>query len=229
MYSRTKLHKNLLLMQDLNYRDFSSSLIPTLDKQKIIGVRTPHLRAFAKKYAKTSDAPRFLLDLPHTYLEENHLHAFIIETFCDFDKTISALNDFLPFIDNWATCDSMSPKILAKYPDRLLPFIRKWLKSEHIYQVRFALLCLMRYYLDDRFDKEYIELALSVKSDEYYIRMMIAWFFATALAKKYADALPYMQKGHLDTWTHNKAIQKACESNRITPEQKIFLKTLKRK
>lgn len=229
MYNRERLYEELFSMQDVSYRDFSANLIPTVDKEKIIGIRTPILRSFAKKFAKTADASDFLADLPHKYLEEYHLHAFIIESFSDFNKTIEELNKFLPFIDNWATCDSMSPKILAKNTDKLLPIIQKWIKSEHVYQVRFAFLCLMRYYLDDSFDIKYIDLAITVNCDEYYVHMMVAWFFATALAKQYCAVLPYIKNNRLDIRTHNKAIQKAIESRRISEEQKVYLKTLRRK
>lgn len=229
MYNRECLHKELFSMQDMKYRDFSANLIPTVDKEKIIGIRTPVLRSFAKKFAKTSDVSGFLTDLPHKYLEENHLHAFIIESFSDFDNAVEALNDFLPYIDNWATCDSMSPKILAKNTDKLIPVIQEWIKSKHVYQVRFALLCLMRYFLDDNFNTKYIDLVLMVNTDDYYIHMMVAWFFATALAKQYSSVLPYIKNKSLDISTHNKAIQKAIESRRISEEQKAYLRSLRQK
>ncbi len=217
----------LFELQDLAYRDFHSRLMPTVPKEKIIGVRVPELRKFAKEFAKTEDSKEFLKILPHKYYEEDNLHAFLIEQIKDFDECISALDDFLLCVDNWATCDMMSPRIFKKNTEKLLPKIEEWLISDYTYQVRFAIGMLMKFYLDENFDERYLSLVASVKSDEYYINMMIAWYFATALAKQWEKALPYIENKVLDKWTHNKAIQKAVESYRITEEQKEYLKTLK--
>ena len=194
----------------------------------VIGIRTPVLRRFASDYAKTPDAAEFLASLPHTYYEENNLHAFLIEKIRDFDQALAALEAFLPYIDNWATCDALAPKVFAKHTDELLPHIESWIASEKTYTVRYGLGALMRYYLDEHFKPEYLTLAASVRSEEYYVNMMIAWFFATALAKQYDAALQILLEHKLDIWTHNKAIQKARESYRITDAQKAYLSTLKR-
>ncbi|MDO4344435.1 MAG: DNA alkylation repair protein [Eubacteriales bacterium] len=221
------IQASLFEMQDMEYRSFHCRLMPTVDPEKVIGVRTPRLRKFAKDFAKTPEAPEYLKLLPHQYYEENNLHGFLIESIGDYEKTIAALDEFLPFVDNWATCDLMSPKVFAKHPSELLEKIKLWLVSEQTYTVRFAIGMLMRFYLDDQFDPEYPKLVASVKSDEYYINMMIAWYFATALAKQYQDVLPWLQEKKLSPWTHNKAIQKAVESRRITEDQKAYLRTLK--
>ena len=219
----------LFKMQDIGYRDFNAKLIPTVDKNKIIGVRTPDLRKFAKEISKNKGAEIFLNTLPHRFYEENNLHAFILENEKDFDNCIEKINRFLPYIDNWATCDSMRPKVFAKNKEKLLDPIKNWIKSDKTYTVRFGIECLMSYYLDDDFSEEYHELVCGIRSDEYYVNMMIAWYFATALAKQYERTVKYIENNRLDTWTHNKAIQKAVESYRITDEQKAYLKTLKRK
>ena len=213
-------------MQDLKYKSFHSKLIPNINPELVIGVRTPELRRFAKTLDK-EQVKSFMSELPHKYYEENNLHAFLIEQIKDFYECIAALNDFLPFVDNWATCDMMRPKVLKKYLPELLDQIKIWIESADTYTVRFALEMLMCYYLDDEFKSEYLELAASVKSEEYYVKMMIAWFFATALTKQYNMALPYIENKCLDNWVHNKAIQKAVESYRITKEQKDYLKTIK--
>lgn len=217
----------LFEMQDLVYRDFSGKLMPTVDKEKIIGVRTPQLRKFAKEFGKTNETKAFLEILPHKYYEEDNIHAFLIEQITDFDECISALDKFLPYVDNWGTCDTMTPKVFKKNTDRLLPKINEWLVSDYTYEVRFAIGMLMKLYLDEEFDENYLKLVASVKSQEYYINMMIAWYFATALAKQWDKTLPYIENKLLDKWTHNKTIQKAVESYRITKEQKEYLKTLK--
>lgn len=222
-----RVQARLFKLQDLSYRDFHSRLMPTVSKEKIIGVRVPELRKFAKEFGKTEDAKEFLKTLPHKYYEEDNLHAFLIEQIKDFDECISALDNFLLYIDNWATCDMMTPKIFKKNTEELLPKIEKWLISDYTYQVRFAIGMLMKFYLDENFDEKYLKLVAGVKSDEYYINMMIAWYFATALAKQWYKTLPYIESKVLDTWTHNKTIQKAVESYRITKEQKEYLKLLK--
>lgn len=217
----------LFEMQDLKYRDFSHSLMPTVDKEKVIGVRTPALRKLAKEFFKDKNSKNFMSSLPHRYYEENNLHAFMIEQIKDFDTAISEIDRFLPYVDNWATCDCMSPKAFKKDLDRLLIKTDEWLASTYTYTVRYGICTLMRYYLDDRFSPDLLKKVAEIRSDEYYINMMIAWYFATALAKQYDEALPYIFERKLDKWTHNKAIQKAIESYRVPDEHKAHLKTLK--
>lgn len=222
------LRDALFALQDINYKAFHEKLIPTVPPETVIGIRTPVLRRFASDYAKTLDAAEFRASLPHAYYEENNLHAFLIEKIRDFDQVLAALEAFLPYIDNWATCDALAPKVFAKHTDELLPHIESWIASEKTYTVRYGLGTLMRYYLDEHFKPEYLTLAAGVRSEEYYVNMMIAWFFATALAKQYDAALQILSEHRLDVWTHNKAIQKARESYRITDAQKAYLSTLKR-
>ena len=219
----------LFSLQDTAYRDFQVKLIPGMDAQKEIGVLTPELRKLSKELAKREDIREFLNDLPHQYFDENQLHAFILSGEKDFEKCMEDLERFLPYVDNWATCDQMSPKVFRKNRKKLLESINRWIGSEHTYTVRFAIKMLMEHFLDEDFDPIYPEMVATVRSEEYYIRMMIAWYFATALAKRYDAVLPYLKQEKLDVWTHNKAIQKAVESYRITEEQKIYLKSLKRK
>lgn len=213
--------------QDKEYLDFQSKLIPNVDKSCFIGVRTPVLRKYAKELLKAGDYADFLSELPHKYFDENQLHAFIISGIKDFDICIDEVEKFLPYINNWATCDQLSPKCFAKNKKELLVHIEKWIKSEETYTVRFAIGMLMAHFLDDDFDEKYLKKVSSVKSEEYYINMMIAWYFATALAKQYEKTLPFIENRALEKWTHNKAIQKAVESYRITDEQKAYLRTLK--
>ncbi len=214
-------------MQDKEYRDFQSKLIPTVDAEYFIGVRTPDLRKYASALAKQEDIPVFLNALPHKYFDENQLHAFIISVMKDYDSCVTELNRFLPYVDNWATCDQMSPKIFKKHRAELLGPIDKWMVSGQTYTIRFGIGMLMEHFLDEDYDKKYLKKVAAVHSEEYYVNMMSAWYFATALAKQYDDALSYIEGHKLDVWTHNKAIQKAVESYRITPEQKAYLKTLK--
>ena len=222
-----EIRKTLLSMQDEKYRAFQVKLFPTVDPQTVIGVRTPDLRGYAKKLLKEEDVSAFLSDLPHRYFDENQLHAFIISEIKDHGKCMEEVNRFLPYVDNWATCDQMSPKVFKKNRPQLLEQIRIWLKSDRTYTIRFAIGMLMEHYLDDAFDISYPEVVAVIRSDEYYVNMMIAWYFATALAKQYDEILPFIENRRLDVWTHNKAIQKAIESYRITPEQKEYLKRLK--
>ena len=222
-----EIRKNLLSMQDEKYRSFQVKLFPTVDPETVIGVRTPELRSYAKKLLKEEDVSAFLSDLPHRYFDENQLHAFIISELKDYEKCMQEVNRFLPYVDNWATCDQMSPKVFKKHRPQLLEQIRVWLKSDKTYTIRFAIGMLMEHFLDDGFDISYPEMVAGIRSDEYYVNMMIAWYFATALAKKYETILPFIENRKLDVWTHNKAIQKAVESYRITPEQKEYLKGLK--
>lgn len=219
--------EELFKLQDLGYRDFQARLMPTIDKDTIIGVRTPVLRKLAKQFAPTDEAKEFIEHLPHKYYEENNLHAFIISQTKDFDEAISQTNRFLPYIDNWATCDSFSPKTFKKHTTELLDNVKVWIKSTHTYTCRFGIEMLMSFYLDDLFKPEYAEMVASVRSDEYYVKMMIAWYFATALTKQYDATIGYITGKRLDSWCHNKTIQKAIESFCISDERKAFLKRLK--
>ncbi len=220
--------ERLFKLQDRKYGDFTAALIPTIERERIIGVRTPALRTLAKGIKDHTDTPAFLNTLPHKYYEENNLHGFLICEIKDFDECIAALNTFLPYVDNWATCDSLCPKCFKKNTAKLIPHIERWLNSKHTYTVRFGIEMLMTYFLDEHFKAEYLLRVSQVKSSEYYINMMIAWYFATALAKQYDSAIPYLENGVLSPWVHNKTIQKARESYRIRDEQKNYLKTLKR-
>ena len=222
-----EIRARLFSLQDTAYRDFQVKLIPGMDAEKEIGVRTPELRKLAKELAKREDIREFLNDLPHQYFDENQLHAFILSGEKDFEKCMEDLERFLPYVDNWATCDQTSPKVFRKNRKELLESINRWIESEHTYTVRFAIKMLMEHFLDEDFDPAYPEMVAEVRSEDYYIRMMIAWYFATALAKQYEAVLPYLEQKKLDVWTHNKAIQKSVESYRITPEQKEYLKSLK--
>jgi len=221
----SEIRERLLSMGEAEYREFSAKLMPTVNKEEVIGIRTPMLRKYAKEL---TDYEEFLSDLPHRYYEENNLHAFLIERERDFDKCIRRLDAFLPYVNNWATCDSMKPKVLKKEPEKLMAHIRRWISSGETYTVRYAIGLLMSHYLGEHFKKRYLEMVAQVKSEEYYVNMMRAWYFATALAKQYEATLPYLEKGLLDPWTHNKTIQKAVESLRISPSQKQYLKTLKK-
>lgn len=203
--------------------------IPSLDPDSIIGVRTPALRSLAKELSKREDIDKFLNSLPHKYFEENQLHAFILSGMKDAVKAFELVDKFLPYVDNWATCDQMSPKIFKKNKELLLEYTDKWINSDLPYVKRFGIGMLMEHFLDEDFKTTYLTKVSKIRSDEYYVNMMIAWFFATALAKQYDATLPYIEKQKLDIWTHNKTIQKSVESYRITPEQKEYLKSLKRK
>ena len=223
------IQKFLFSMQDEKYRNFQKNLIPTVGPDRIIGVRTPDLRKFAGQLIKEGSADAFLEELPHRYFDEDQLHAFILSEMKEYDRCIAAVNRFLPYVDNWATCDQMSPKVFKKHRTDLLVHIREWLNSGEVYTIRFAIGMLMQHYLDEDFDPAYPELVSQIRSDEYYINMMIAWYFATALAKQYDAVLPYLTEHRLDQWTHNKTIQKAIESYRITDEQKANLTELRMK
>ena len=223
-----RIISKLFALQDQAYADFQSKLLPTVQREAVIGVRTPDLRKMAKQICKTPVAQEFLHSLPHRYFDENQLHAFILSEEKDFNTCIAELEQFLPYVDNWATCDQLSPKRFKKHTQELLPHIRKWMRSTYTYTKRFGIGSLMRYFLDEAFRPEYLEWVASIKSDEYYIRMMQAWFFATALAKQWDATLPYIEQHRLEKDTHNKTIQKAVESFRITLEQKELLKTYRR-
>ena len=223
----TYISAQLFALQDKGYADFQSKLLPTVARETVIGVRTPNLRRMAKQICKTPVAQEFLHNLPHRYFDENQLHAFILSEEKDFNTCIAELEQFLPYVDNWATCDQLSPRCFKRHTTELLPLIRKWMRSTHTYTKRFGIESLMCYFLDEAFRPEYLEWVASIKSNEYYIRMMQAWFFATALAKQWNATLPYIEQHRLEKDTHNKTIQKAVESFRITDEQKALLKTLR--
>ena len=220
----TPVQEQLFALQDLPYRDFTAKLMPTVNKERIIGIRTPALRKLSRALAKEDMAP-FMAALPHAYFEEDGLHAFLIEQIRDYDRCLRETERFLPYIDN---CDSLSPPVFKKHRKELLESIRRWLHSGETYTVRFGLGMLMTHFLDEDFEPEYLDWAAAVRSEEYYVNMMLAWYFATALAKQYEAALPYIEQRRLDRWTHNKAIQKARESYRVSEEQKAHLKTLRR-
>lgn len=226
MTSGKDIRKKLMELKDEGYRDFNSKLIPNVDKNLVIGVRIPALRKLEKEL-RAEDLGDWLSDLPHKYLEENTLHGIVISNMKSQEDCLFRLEEFLPYIDNWATCDIINPKVLAKDKDGFLSCIKSWISSEHIYTSRFGMEMLMSYFLDDEFKEEYLELPASVKSEEYYLNMMIAWFFATALAKQWEASVAYLEEQRLSKWTHNKTIQKAIESYRISPDQKEYLRGLK--
>ena len=221
------IQQELFALQDLSYRDFHAKLMPTVDKARVIGVRTPKLRAFAKEFGKTEEAKEFLKVLPHQYYEENNLHGLLIEQIKDYPTLIRELNRFLPCIDNWATCDLLTVRVVKKHLDTFTEEVERWLASDHTYTIRFGIGMLMRYYLEEHFSLEYPEKVAKIRSEEYYVNMMRAWYFATALAKQYEAIFPFLEEKRLDAWTHNKTIQKAIESYRITQEQKAYLRTLR--
>ena len=222
-----KIQEKLLALQDEKYRDFHSKLIPTIPRETVIGIRTPAIRKLAKEYAKDSESTEFLEQLPHTYYDENILHALLVSEIRDYDICVKEVERFLPYVDNWAVCDIFSPKVFRKNRDKLIEKIKEWAASEHPYTCRFGMEMLMTHFLDENFRPEYLEIPAAVHSGEYYVNMMIAWFYATALAKQWDVAIVYIEEKCLAPWTHNKTIQKARESYRITPEQKEYLKTLK--
>lgn len=223
-----EIREELILLGEEKYRDFSVMLIPAVKKESIIGIRIPALRAYANRIYKDAQASEFMRDLPHVYFEENNLHAFLIEKIGDYGECIKELDLFLPYVDNWSTCDSMRPRIFASHKSELIYDIRRWISSEHSYTIRFGIEMLMVHFLGDAFKTEYADAVADIRSDEYYVNMMIAWYFATALAKNWDEAVKYIEKGRLSDWVHNKAIGKATESYRITSDQKAYLRTLKR-
>lgn len=224
MAELTKLQKQLFELQDLKYRDFQSKLMPETDKETVIGIRTPVLRKFAKEFAGTSEAEAFLRQLPHRYYEENNLHMMLITGIKDYEKCMEEIQRFLPCIDNWATCDYPAPKCFARHKDQVLEEAKRWISSGETYVIRYGIGMLMRLFLDEDFSSEYLEMAAAVQSQEYYVNMMIAWYFATALAKQWDATVPYIEQHKLSDWVHRKTVQKAVESYRITPEQKEYLK-----
>ncbi len=221
------IREELFKLQDGKYREFHTRLIPTVNHERIIGVRVPMLRKLVKDFAKTPGVEAFLKELPHKYYEEDLVHVLLIGEIKDFDDAIEARERFLPCIDNWAVCDVPMPKVFCRNKERLLPYVEKWLTSKHAYTVRYGIKVLMDLFLDDDFDIKYPEMVSCIKSDEYYVNMMIAWYFATALAKQYDAVLPHIKERKLEPWTHNKTIQKTVESYRIDAETKNYLKTLK--
>ncbi len=223
------LQKELFSMQDKEYAQFHSKLMPGIPPEKIIGVRTPALRKFAKEYAHSSDKDFFLSVLPHTYYEENNLHALLLMQEKDTGRLFYEIDRFLPYVDNWATCDLFSPPVFKKHPPQLLSKVQDWIHSDRTYTIRFGIGVLLSFYLDEAFSPEQLLWVAEIQSEEYYVRMMQAWYFATALAKQYEQTLPYLTENRLNRWVHNKTIQKAVESYRITEAQKAFFKTLRRK
>ncbi|MBR5369988.1 MAG: DNA alkylation repair protein [Bacilli bacterium] len=222
------IKEKLFKLQDKKYQEMQFKIIPNIDNSTIIGVRTPEIKKLAKDVVK-GDYKSFLEELPHRYFDENQLHAFIISEIKDYDECINYINKFLPYIDNWATCDTLIPKVFKKNTDKLIIEVKKWIKSKEDYTIRYGIGTLMRFYLNDEFKEEYLELVSKIKSNEYYVNMMIAWYYATALAKQYNSTIKYIENNKLDTWVHNKTIQKAIESYRITDKQKDYLRKLKRK
>ena len=222
-----EIREELFRLRDDKYRDFQIKLIPTVGQDSVMGVRTPELRKLAKQAAKREDVKLFLHDLPHRYFEENQLHAFIISEFKDYWTCMEETERFLPYVDNWATCDQMSPKVFKKHRNELLERIEKWIRSGETYTVRFGTGMLMEHFLDGDYDPAYPEMAAGIRSEEYYVNMMTAWYFATALAKQYDTVIPFIEDKRLDAWTHNKAIQKALESYRIAPVRKEYLRSLR--
>lgn len=219
-----EIQKHLFELQDMAYRDFHSRLMPDTDKETIIGIRVPVLRKYAKSIAGTELSEKFIKELPHHYYEENNLHMMLITRIKDYDKCLSEVERFLPYIDNWATCDFPAPKCFENHKEELLPVIKRWIASGETYTIRYGIGMLMRLYLDADFDPEYVKLVAEVKSDEYYVNMMIAWYMATALAKQWDAVIPYIEEHRMSDWVHRKTIQKAVESYRITDEQKRYLK-----
>ena len=221
------IRERLFALQDEKYGDFQSKLIPGLPREQVIGIRMPAMKKLAKELVNGEETNDFLKQLPHTYYDENVLHALLIASIKDYDACMEALETFLPYIDNWAVCDCLSPKVFQKHKTELLEKIKLWIPAEHPYICRFGMGMLMRWFLDEDFRPEYLEMPAAVRSEKYYVNMMTAGFFATALAKQWDAAIPYLEQKRLDPWTHNKTIQKARESYRITPGQKEYLKTLK--
>ena len=220
--------QKLFEMQDIKYRDFTSKLIPNISSDTMIGVRLPNIKKLAKELYKSGEYARFINTLPHTYFEEYHLHSFIISLINDIDDCIYEIDKLLPYIDNWSVCDSLRPKCFARNKEKALDFINKCLESDKTYTKRFAIEMLMVYFLDGDFKSEYLDLVTNVDGEDYYLKMMVAWYFATALAKQYDVTLPYIENQAIkDKWTHNKAIQKALESYRVREDKKAYLKTLK--
>lgn len=223
----SEIQERLFSLKDEKYAAFQAKLMPGVDTNKIIGVRTPELRKLAKEYKKHPEIEEFLNDLPHEYYDERNLHGFIISECKDYDQTLQYLDEFLPHVDNWATCDLLSPKVFKKNHEKLSKDVATWVDSDAIYTKRFGIEMIMSHFLDQDFMPEWLPKIAAIRSEEYYINMMVAWFFTTALAKQWESVIPFIEKQTMDRWTHNKTIQKAIESNRITDEQKMYLRGLK--
>ena len=223
----TRLQQQLFVLQDEEYRDFHSKLMPNIPKEDVIGIRVPVLRKFAKEFAKSDEKEKFLKELPHRYYEENNLHMMLLVEMKDYDGCMQEMERFLPYINNWATCDFPAPKCFEKHKKDVLEYIKIWIKSSQTYTVRYAIGMLMRLFLEDDFSAEYPQMVAEVSSEEYYINMMIAWYFATALAKQWDAVISYIEQRKLSPWVHRKTIQKAVESYRITPGQKEYLKSFR--
>ena len=221
------IYERLLKHQDEEYREFQSKLVPNIPKESILGVRTPDMRAVTKEVFGTPEAEEFLKSLPHSCYEENLVHFFLIAKIKDFDACVTAVERFLPYIDCWPVCDQSSPKVFTKHHDRLLPYIRKWIASDHVYTSRFGMRMLMNEFLGGDFKEEYLGWVAEKQGEDYYLKMMVAWYFATALAKQYDASIVYFEQKKLDPWAHKKAIQKAIESFRVSDEHKAYLKTLR--
>lgn len=219
-----EIQQLLFELQDMAYRDFHSRLMPDIDKETVIGIRVPVLRKYAKSIAGTELAEKFIKELPHRYYEENNLHMMLITRIKDYEECLSEIERFLPYINNWATCDFPAPKCFENHKEDLLPVIKRWIASSETYTIRYGIGMLMRLYLDEDFDPEYVRIVAEVKSDEYYVNMMIAWYMATALAKQWDAVIPYIEEHRMPDWVHRKTIQKAVESYRIADEQKKYLK-----
>ena len=224
-----ELQQNLFAMRDAAYAAFIAKLTPGFPSSHFIGVRVPLLRTIARSFAKEeADSMSFLSHLPHSYYEEDMLHGMLISLVKDYDRCLDLIDRFLPYVDNWAVCDTLSPKVFAKHKAQLLENILRWISSSHTYTCRFGLRMLMTHFLDDSFSADFLEIPAAIRSEEYYVKMMVAWFFATALAKQWEATLPYLENRQLDPWTHRKTIQKAIESYRIPPERKDYLHTLRK-
>lgn len=226
------IYERLLEVQDLEYKDFQSKLVPNISPDTMIGVRTPQMRAIAKELSKSGEAKEFLESLPHKYYEENIIHFFVVSLIKDFDECVREVEKFLPYIDCWPVCDQSSPKVFKKNHEKILPLIKKWISSDHVYTSRFGMRILMNEFLDEDFKSEYLKWVASKmppsnQDADYYLKMMVAWYFATALAKQYDATVPFIERKKLEPWTHNKAIQKAMESFRVSDEHKEYLRTLK--
>lgn len=221
------LYDRLMEVQDEEYRAFQVKLVPNIDPETVIGVRTPALRQIAKEVFAGAERDAFLKSLPHRYYEENLVHFFVLASIRDFDECVRAVGAFLPYVDCWPVSDQATPKAFRKNRDKLLPHIKRWIASDHVYTARFGLRMLMNEFLDEDFREEYLELAASKEGEDYYLKMMVAWYFATALAKQYDATVRYFEEGRLDPWVHRKAIQKAVESFRVTDEHKAYLKSLR--
>lgn len=223
------IREELFAMREPEYAEFQRRLIPNIPPATIVGVRVPKIRALAKRVSRTMEAEAFLDELPHKTFDENLLHGMLVAEMKDFDRCLEAVDRFLPFIDNWAVCDTLSPKVFKKGKERLLEKVRGWVSSEHEYTCRFGIGMLLTYFLDEDFETELLTIPASISSDAFYVRMMISWFFATALAKQWDATIPYITENRLAPWILNKTIQKAIESRRISDERKAFLREFKRK